>query len=88
MMRVVSSYRLLSEGTQFRLTPRSSALNVPVLAILASPFSKILEPPSLEHLMDFFDAHPQGDERAHSHIKIGVFSPPHRLFPKIVLHNL
>jgi hypothetical protein len=35
----------------------------------------------LTHLMDFFDAHPQGDERAHSYIKIGAFSPPHNLWP-------
>jgi hypothetical protein len=55
-----------------------------MLAISASPFSEILEPPTLEHLMDFFDVHPQGDERAHSHIKIGALSPPHRLLAKIV----
>jgi hypothetical protein len=29
--------------------------------------------------MDFFDSHPQGEEQAHSHIKIGAFSPSHRL---------
>jgi hypothetical protein len=66
----------------------SSILDVPMLNIPGDPFFDILEPPSLEHLMDFFDAHPQGDERAHSHIKIGAFSPPHRLLAKIVLHNL
>jgi hypothetical protein len=38
--------------------------------------------------MHFFDAHPQGNERAHSHIKIGAFSPPCHLLAKIVLHNL
>jgi hypothetical protein len=38
--------------------------------------------------MDFYDAHPQGEEWAHSHIKIGAFFPPHRLLAKIVLHNL
>jgi hypothetical protein len=38
--------------------------------------------------MDFFDAHPQGEERAHFHIKIGPFSPPHPQLVKIVLHNL
>jgi hypothetical protein len=38
--------------------------------------------------MDFFDAHPQGDERAHSHIKIDEISPQHRLLAKIVLHIL
>jgi hypothetical protein len=66
----------------------SYILDVIVLAISESPFSEILEPPGLENLMDFFDAHPQGDERAHSHIKINALSPPHRLVVKIVLHNL
>jgi hypothetical protein len=46
------------------------------------------EPPNLELLRDFFDANPQGYERAHAHIKISAFSPPHQLFVKIVLHNL
>lgn len=58
-----------------------------MLAISASPFLEILEPPSLKHLVNVFD-HPQGNERAHSHIKIGAFSAPHRLLAKIVLHNL
>jgi hypothetical protein len=48
----------------------------------------ILERPSLENLMDFFNAYPQGDERAHLHIKIDAFSPQHRLLAKIILHNL
>jgi hypothetical protein len=38
--------------------------------------------------MEFFNAHPQGDERALSHIKINAFSPLHRLLAKIALHNL
>jgi hypothetical protein len=58
-----------------------------VLAISSRPFLAILEPPSLKHLVNFFD-HPQGNERAHSHIKIGAFSPPYRLLAKIFLHNL
>jgi hypothetical protein len=59
-----------------------------VLDIPGFPFTDILEPHSIDDLMDFFDAHPQGEERAHAHIKIGVFSPLHRLLAKIVLHNL
>jgi hypothetical protein len=62
----------------------SSVIDVLVLAISANPFSDVLEPPSFEHLME----HPQGKERAHSHIKIGAFSPLHCLLAKIVLHNL
>jgi hypothetical protein len=33
-----------------------------VLTILANPFTKVMEPPSLEQLRDYFDAHPEGDE--------------------------
>jgi hypothetical protein len=44
--------------------------------------------PTLEQLRDFFHAHPQGHEWAYAFIKISAFSPPHRLFAKIVLHNL
>jgi hypothetical protein len=74
-------------GHTIQINPQlmSSIIDVPVRAILASPFSEILERPSLEHILDFFDAHPQCDERAHSHIKIDAFSPP---LAKIVLHNL
>jgi hypothetical protein len=42
----------------------------------------------LEQLRDFFGSHPQGDERAHAHIKIGAFSLPHQLLAKILLQNL
>jgi len=51
-------------GYTIRIDPRliSFIIDVPVLAISASPFSDKLEPPSLENLIDFFDAHPQGDE--------------------------
>jgi len=63
-------------------------IGVPALDISASLFSDILEPPSLEQLRDFFHAHPEGNKRTHAYIKIGAFSPPHRLLSKIVLHNL
>jgi hypothetical protein len=59
-----------------------------VLHISANPFNEVLEPPTLDQLRDFFHAHPQGEERAHAHIIIGTFSPPHRLLAKIVQHNL
>jgi hypothetical protein len=77
-------------GHTIQIGPRliSSIIDVPMLAISASPFSNILEPPSLENLMEIFDAYPQDDEQAHLHIKIGAFSSPHCLLAKIVLHNL
>jgi len=66
----------------------SSIIGVPMLDITGFPFTDIIEPPSIDDLMDFFDGHPQGEERAHPHIKIGAFFPPYRLLAKIVLHNL
>jgi hypothetical protein len=59
-----------------------------VLHILASPFTEVVEPPTLEQLREFFHAVPQGEERAHTNIRISAFSPPHRLLAKIVQHNL
>jgi len=89
MMTVGSYFRLLFKGTSFRLILRLSVIiGVPVLTISANPFTEVLERPSLEQLRDLFNAHPQGDERAHAHIKISAFSPPHRLLAKIGLHNL
>jgi hypothetical protein len=77
-------------GHTIQIDPQliDSIIDVPVSAISANPFSEILEPHSLEHIMDFFDAHPQSEEQAHSHIKIDAFSPPHCLLVKIVLHTL
>jgi hypothetical protein len=43
--------------------------------------------PSLDDIREFFHAIPQGEESATT-IKIGAFSPPHRLLAKIVHHNL
>jgi hypothetical protein len=77
-------------GHIIRIDPRliGSILDVPVLAISTNPFSEVLEPPRVEHIMDYFDAHPKGEKRAHLHIKIGAFSPLHRLLATIVLHNI
>jgi len=77
------------QGHTIQIDPRviSSIIDVLVLPISTNPFTEVLEPPSLEQLRDYFDAHPQGDERAHAHIKINAFSAPHRLLAKIVLHN-
>jgi hypothetical protein len=58
-----------------------------MLNIFASSFNEIVEATTLEDLREFFNAVPQGEERA-TNIRIGAFSPPHRLLAKIVQHNL
>jgi hypothetical protein len=59
-----------------------------VLHISTSLFNEVVEPPTLEQLGEFFHAIPQGEERAHTNIRIDALSPPHRLLAKIVQHNL
>jgi len=66
----------------------SDLIDVSFLPISASPFLKDMEAPTLEQLREYFNAHPQGHERAHAFIKIGAFPPPHQLLEKIMLHNL
>jgi hypothetical protein len=96
LLEVVQDYgrgiilQTIVQGHIIQIDPQiiGSIIGVPVLPILANPFIEVLEPPSIEQLRDFLDAQPQGDERAHSHIKIGAFSPQHQLFEKIILHNL
>jgi len=74
----------------FQIDPQviSKILGVPVLHISASPFTEVVEPPTLEQLREFFQVVPQGKERAHANIRIGAFSPLHRLLVKIIQHNL
>lgn len=74
----------------FQIDPQviSRILSVPVLHILASPFTEVVEPPTLEKLREFFHAVPQGEERAHTNIRINAFSPLHHPLAKIVQHNL
>jgi hypothetical protein len=40
----------------------SDIIDVPVLPVPASPFTEVVEPPTLEELRDFFHAHPQSHE--------------------------
>jgi len=77
------------EGHVIQIDPQviSRVIGVPVLQISASPFNKVVEAPSLEDLREFFHAIPHGEERA-TNIRIGAFSPSHRLLAKIVQHNL
>jgi hypothetical protein len=46
-----------------------------------------MDPPSMEELLDFFAPQRAHDRVTHS-IRIKLFSSPHRLLAKIVLHNL
>jgi hypothetical protein len=79
MRTVALFFSLLFKGMFFRLIG---------LPLSANHFNEVLHPPTLAQLRDFFHSHPQDKERAHAHIKIGAFSPLHRLLAKIVQHNL
>jgi len=73
------------EGHVILVDPQviNQIIGVPVLQISASPFNEVLVASSLEDLMEFFHAIPQGEERA-TKIRIDAFSPPHRLLAKII----
>jgi hypothetical protein len=58
-----------------------------VLQLLASPYNELVLPHFLDHLREFFQAVPQGEERATS-IRIGALSALHRMLSKIILHNI
>jgi hypothetical protein len=74
----------------FQVDPQviNRILGVRVLYISASPFTEVVEPPTLEQLREFFHAVPQAKKRAHTNIRISAFSLPHRMLTKIVQHNL
>jgi hypothetical protein len=76
------------EGHVIQVDPQviNKIISVPVLYIYASPLNKVVKAPSLEDLREFFQAIPQGEERA-TNIIIDVFSPSYRLLRKIVQHN-
>jgi hypothetical protein len=65
----------------------SHFIGVPVLELPDSPYNEVVLPPSLDDLRKFFHAVPQGEERDTT-IRIGALSPSHRLFAKIMQHNL
>jgi hypothetical protein len=77
------------KGHVLQIDPRviSKIIGVPMLHIYASPFNEVAKAPTLEDLREFFHAVPQSEERA-TNIRIGAFSPSHRLLTKIVQHNL
>jgi hypothetical protein len=65
----------------------SQIIGVPVYQISSSPYNKVVLPPSLDDLSEFFHDVPQGEERATT-IKIGALFAPHCMLAKIVQHNL
>jgi hypothetical protein len=62
-------------------------IRVPVLPVLGVPFLDGVEAPSMDYLLDFFGARPQGEEKSHSQISIGAFAPMHQFLAKIVVTN-
>jgi hypothetical protein len=65
----------------------SHFIGVPVLQLSDSPYNKVVIPPSMDDLREFFHAAPQGEECATT-VRIGALSPAHRMLAKIVQHNL
>jgi hypothetical protein len=60
---------------------------VPVLQISDNPYNEVVLPPSLDDFREFFNAVPQGEERATT-IRIGALSALHLMLAKIIQHNL
>lgn len=65
----------------------SAVIEVPVLLVLGVLFPDGIEAPSMDYLLDFFGAQPQGEEKSHSQISIGTFAFMHRFLAKIVVTN-
>jgi hypothetical protein len=65
----------------------SHIIRVPVLEISASPYNKVVLPPSLDDLREFFCAVPHGEERFTA-IQIGALSSTHRMLAKIIQQNI
>jgi hypothetical protein len=73
-------------GHTIQIDPKliSAMIGVPVQPVPGVPFPDNVEAPNIDYLLDFFGARPQGEERAHSHIRIGAFAPMHRDFWQIL----
>jgi len=52
------------QGHVIRIDPQviNDILDVPILSILANPFTEVVEPTTLKKLRDFFHAHPKPKE--------------------------
>jgi len=57
------------QGKTFQIDPQAinKIIGVPIQPISANPFSEVIEPPNIEKLRDYFDAH--------AHIKINASLP-------------
>jgi hypothetical protein len=79
----------LVRGHTIQIDPQliSVVIGLPVLHVPRLPFPEGVEASNIDYLLDFFEAQPKGEERAHSHIKIGAFAPMHRFLAKIVVTN-
>jgi hypothetical protein len=77
------------EGHVITVDPQiiSQFIGVPVLQLLANPYNEVVLPLSLDDLREFFQAVPQGEERATT-IRIDILSAPHHMLSKIILHNI
>jgi hypothetical protein len=76
-------------GITFRVDPSliGKFIGVDPIPFKSIPYLDSVDPPSMEELLDFFAPHRAHDRVTHS-IRIRLFSSPHRLLAKIVLHNL
>jgi hypothetical protein len=77
------------DGHSITIDPQiiSQFIGVPVLQISASTYNEVVLPLSLDDLREFFNAVPQGEDRATT-IRVGALSAPHRMLAKIIQHNL
>jgi hypothetical protein len=77
------------EGHVITVDPQiiSQFIGVLVLQLSASPYNEVVLPPFLDDFKEFFQAVPQGEERATT-IRISYLSAPHRMLSRIILHNL
>jgi hypothetical protein len=64
----------------------SFVIGVPVLPVSEALFPD--EAPKIDFIHDFFGTRPQREDKSHSKINIGVFSPMHRFLAKIVVTNI
>jgi hypothetical protein len=78
----------LVRGQQIQIDPQliSVVIGVPVLPVFGVPFPD--EAPSIDFLHDFFGRRPQQEDKSHSQINIGAFTPRHRFLAKVVVTNL
>jgi hypothetical protein len=77
-------------GQPIQIDPQfiTTMIGVPVLPVSDVPFLAGDEAPSIEFLHDFFGTRPQREEKSHSQIYNGAFSPMHRFLAKVVVTNL